>query len=65
MSYLNELDRIKHELEERHPGWHIWFVPHLNRTVMWCGQRNPVLNEDSPEALSAAIEQVEASRETP
>jgi len=65
MSYLNELDRIKRELEERHPAWRIWYVPHLDRKVTWCAQQNPTLNEDSPEDLSAAIEQVEAARETP
>jgi|HubBroStandDraft_2_1064218.scaffolds.fasta_scaffold683686_2 hypothetical protein len=65
MSYLTELDVIKRELEERHPGWQIWFVPKLNRDVTWCARPNPLLNEASPEDLSAAIGQAEAARETP
>jgi hypothetical protein len=57
MSFLTELDRLKHELEERHPGWQIWFVPKLDRTVTWCARPHPLLNEASPEELSAAIRQ--------
>jgi hypothetical protein len=59
--FLNELDEQKHRLEEQHPGWHIWFVPHLDRTVTWCGQRWPLLNEASPEDLSEAIAEAEAA----
>ena len=61
-SFLGALDREKAELEERHPGWQIWYVPHLDRTVTWCARRNPLLNEASPEDLSAAIEAAEAGR---
>jgi hypothetical protein len=56
-SYLGEMDERKRELEERHPGWQIWYVPHLDRTVTWCGRPWPLLNEDSPEHLSEAIRQ--------
>jgi hypothetical protein len=60
--YLNELDETKRQLEERHPGWHVWYVPHLDRTVTWCAQPWPLLNEDSSEHLSEAIAQAEAAR---
>jgi hypothetical protein len=62
MSYLTELDEIKRQLEERHPGWQVWYSPRLDRTVVWCARPNPLLNEASPEALSDAIEQAEAGR---
>ena len=70
MSFLTELDELKRELEERHPGWQVWFVPHsLNRTVTWCARPNPLLNEDSPAHLSEAILAAEggelAGREVP
>lgn len=58
--FLTDADRRKRELEERHPGWNIWYVPHLDRTTTWCAQRNPLLNEDSAEHLSEAIEAAEA-----
>jgi hypothetical protein len=57
VSYLTELDETKRQLEEKHPGWHVWYVPHLNRSITWCARREPLLNEDSPESLSEAIEQ--------
>jgi hypothetical protein len=63
MSFLTEQDQIKHELEERHPGWQVWYVPHNDRTVTWCARPNPLLNEASPEDLSAAIGQAEAARQ--
>jgi len=62
VSYLTELDRIKDELEKRHPGWQVWYVPHLDRTVTWCARRLPLLNEASPEDLSEAITRAEAGR---
>jgi hypothetical protein len=58
VSWVSELDRIKGELEGRFPGWHIWYVPHLDKTVTWCARRH-LLNEDSPEHLAEAIGQVE------
>jgi hypothetical protein len=62
MNYLTEMDRIKDELEERHPGWQVWYSPRTDRTVVWCARPNPLLNEASPEDLSAAITQAEAAR---
>lgn len=63
MSYFSELDEIKRELEERHPGWQVWYSPRLDRRVVWCARPNPLLNEASPEDLSAAIGQAEAARQ--
>jgi hypothetical protein len=57
---LNALDLIKRQLEERFPGWQVWYVPHLDRTVTWCARPWPLLNEDSPEHLAEAIGQAEA-----
>lgn len=57
VSYLQELDRIKAELEERFPGWQIWFVPNTDRTVTWCARPWPLLNSTSPEHLVAEIAQ--------
>jgi hypothetical protein len=57
VSYLDAQDERKRQLEQRHPGWQIWYVPlHGQRATTWCGRPWPLLNEDSPEALSAAIE---------
>jgi hypothetical protein len=56
VSYLSELDKLKASLEEQHPGWQIWYSPRIDRTVVWCARPNPLLNEASPEDLSAAIE---------
>ena len=61
-SFLGELDRMQADLAERHPGWQVWYVPHLDRTVTWCARRNPLLNEASPEDLSEAITRAEAGR---
>jgi hypothetical protein len=59
VSYLTELDEIKRRLQEEHPGWRVWYVPHsIDRGVTWCAQREPTLNEASPEELAAAIEAV-------
>ena len=55
--HLGEADRLKRQLEERYPGWQVWFVPHLDRSVTWCARPWPLLNEDSPEHLAEAIEQ--------
>ena len=57
MGFLNELDRIRHELQQQFPGWQIWYVPHHDRTVTWCGRRWPLLNADSPEQLQKLIDQ--------
>lgn len=54
-SYLDQLDQAKADLEQQFPGWHIWYVPHMNRTVTWCAQPYPLINSGSPEHLAAAI----------
>lgn len=59
MSYLTELDERKRELEERFPGWQVWFVPAATGPVTWCARPWPLLNEASPEELAKAIKAVE------
>ena len=61
-SFLTALDREKAELEKRHPGWQVWFVPNLNRTVTWCARRQPQLTAASAEDLSEAIGRTEAGQ---
>jgi hypothetical protein len=65
VSWLGEMDERRRQLMEKHPGCLVWYVLHANRTVKWCARPEPLLNEDSPEALSAAIEQAEAVQVTP
>ncbi len=55
MSFLHGLDKIKHELEAQFPGWHIWYVPRLDRSVTWCAQPWPLINSQSPGHLAAEI----------
>ncbi len=57
MADLHALDRIKAELQEQFPGWHIWFVPHMNAPATWCAQPWPLINSSSPEHLAAEIVQ--------
>ena len=51
------LDRIKRDLEEQFPGWHIWFVPRSAGGVAWCAQPWPLINTRSTEHLAAEITQ--------
>ena len=55
MSFLKGLDNTKRELEAQFPGWHIWYIPHLNRSVTWCAQPWSLINSQSPEHLAADI----------
>lgn len=55
MDFLNGLDGIKQELEAQFPGWRIWYVPNLDRSVTWCAQPWPLINSQSPEHLAAGI----------
>jgi hypothetical protein len=65
--FLTALDAMKAELEGEFPGWHIWFVPGINRTVTWCAQPYPLINSSSPEHLREEIRQAheEASFDWP
>lgn len=55
MADLNALDQIKAGLEERFPGWQIWYVPHGDRTVVWCARPWPLLNASSEKELADEI----------
>ena len=39
-SFLTELDERKRELEHDNPGWQIWYVPQMDRTVTWWRDRS-------------------------
>ena len=49
-----ELNAIRAGLEDRFPGWQIWYVPQMGG-VTWCAQPWPVVNSLSPEQLAADI----------
>ncbi len=57
MSFLHGLDRMKQELQAQFPGWHIWYVPKLDKSATWCAQPWPLINAPSPEHLIAEISQ--------
>jgi hypothetical protein len=57
MGFLNELDKIRHELQQQFPGWQIWYVPSLDKSVTWCARPWPILNCGSVEHLKADIRQ--------
>jgi hypothetical protein len=71
MSYLEELDQIKAAIQRQHPGWHVWFVPKLNkdgsRSATWCAHPWPLVNAQTPEHLIAELRKVheEADQEWP
>ena len=57
-SYLTELDKLKHELEHDNLRLaDLWYVPHMNRTVIWFARPLPLLDTDSPEELQKLIDQ--------
>jgi L-rhamnose isomerase len=63
---LETADQEKAALEERFPGWRVWYVHRVVGHTVWCARRGPVLlNEDSPEHLAEAIEQADAEAATP
>ena len=55
MAFLNEMDKIRDELAAKFPGWQIWYVPQLNRTVTWCARPWPLIHADSSEGLERKI----------
>ena len=57
MSFLHQLDVMQRELQAQFPGWHIWYVPHLDKSVAWCAQPWPLINASSPDHLIAEIAQ--------
>ena len=64
MADLSALDKIKQQLEEQFPGWHIWYVPHVNGPTVWCAQPWPLINSGSPEHLAAEIAQAHTEAAT-
>jgi hypothetical protein len=52
---MHELDRIKADLEQRFPGWQVWWVRAPGSTV-WCARRVPQLQAESPEELELLLQ---------
>jgi len=56
---LFDLDAERDRLEQKHPGWQVWYVPLAVGGVLWCAQRRPTLQERTPAELEKAIAAVE------
>jgi hypothetical protein len=56
-------DKRAAEVASAHPGWQVWVVHRVYGGNVWCARRQDnhrfVINEDSPENLSAAISEAE------
>ena len=55
-------DRIRAQLQERFPGWQVWWVKKTGKGYIWCARPNPLINADTPEDLIEAIAKAEAAR---
>jgi hypothetical protein len=55
---FSDLDTERDRLQNEHPGWKVWYVPHQNG-VTWCAQPTPTLNEASTDDLEKAIHETE------
>jgi len=44
----------RRELEQRFPGWEIWYVPREPDRATWCARPQMLIKADSPEDLAAA-----------
>jgi len=58
LTLLEELDRMRRELQDDYPGWQIWYVFHHDGSATWHGRPNPWLNAPSPDDLRKLISQV-------
>jgi hypothetical protein len=59
MNLLAQLDPIQGKLQEEFPGWRIWYV-YRDGKATWGGQREPVLNTQTPDELRKAIRKIQA-----
>jgi hypothetical protein len=57
LSLLEELDRMRRELQNDYPGWQIWYVFHHDGSATWHARPNPWLNAPSPDDLRKLISQ--------
>ncbi|HTV98901.1 MAG TPA: hypothetical protein VMF87_01270 [Streptosporangiaceae bacterium] len=58
MPSFKDLDDLRDQLQDKHPGWRVWYVPQA-AGITWCAQPTPTLNEASPDDLSKAIRETE------
>ena len=58
LSLLEELDRMRRQLQDDYPGWQIWYVFHRDGSATWHARPNPRLNAPSPGELRKLIDQV-------
>jgi len=56
-SLLEELDRMRRELQNDYPGWQIWYVFHPDGSATWHARPNPWLNAPRPDDLRKLINQ--------
>ena len=57
LSLLEDLDRMRRELQDDYPGWQIWYVFHRDGSATWHGRPNPWLSGPSPDHLRKLISQ--------
>jgi hypothetical protein len=55
LSLLEELDQMRRELQNDHPGWQIWYVFHHDGSATWHARPKPWLNAPSPDDLRKLI----------
>jgi hypothetical protein len=54
-------DQVLAALQERFPGWRVWYVLCYVGPTAWCARHGSVhLKKDSPEWLAGAIEEADA-----
>lgn len=64
LSLLEELDRMRRELQNDFPRWQIWYVFHHDGSATWHGRPNPWLNAPSPDDLRKLICQANPQTDT-
>lgn len=57
ISLLEELDRMRRELQDDYAGWQIWYVFHPDGSATWHARPTPSLNASSPDDLRQLISQ--------
>jgi hypothetical protein len=63
MSWITDADKQKQALQEKHPNWRIWYVPHFAGSkpfFTWHGYRLPHLNANSAEEFEEYVREAEA-----
>jgi hypothetical protein len=55
---FTDLDSERDRIQDVHPGWQVWYVPHMNG-ITWCARPLPSLSEGSTDDLEKAIRETE------